>query len=647
MAAGMHRRGRGHVDHVRSTGRGGRARERTTSRHRPHRGGPITTTGQTPGPAAAGGSGAAGAVEGPAAEPAEGPAQRPAEGPAQGPAGRPADSSGLRAAGRDLARAAQIVLAVGLVLLPLASALLAVRLAPPATVEVAGQAITVRPVLGRDTSRLFGGALVSPQHASVAGLDIGMDVDANWNQVVPSDKQTREYLLNLWENPRPALHLIRDAAADHLVGWAVGGFATGAAVSIVVGGLWWQRRRRLARYGAEQAAAIRDYGRATGVVATAVGVVAVVAVDVAGAATYLDRHHVRVEPSAQLAGTPLADTQVTGLLGDVLPFVSALRPRSAFYDTVAVNLRTALARTLGTPGATGAEEEQDAGGTTTPSTTPTTTPPTPDTTGDGAGKGADRTADTVTFVLAEDFEDVNGMARQVGLAAHLLDADFIALTGDLTFAGKPVETYLLDTIDYYSEKTPVLLAAGLHDTPTIVRAAQVRDWQVGDGSTVDIAGLRILAAADPRISTVGDFGSRDVLRDPDVDVDAFVEQTIQQACAEKPDFVLLHDAKLGARIAASGCARTAVLDGRSFTFRGPQEVTTTSDGSAVEFTSGSAGGHVSTQANPGIIRHPARFSVLRVTPSTGATDYAVVTVRPDAGVDVTGWTALPRARSHG
>ena len=61
-----------------------------------------------------------------------------------------------------------------------------------------------------------------------------------------------------------------------------------------------------------------------------------------------------------------------------------------------------------------------------------------------------RSDDEVVLVLAEDFEDVNGMARQVGVAADLVDASFLALTGDLTFAGLAVETYIIDTVDYYS-----------------------------------------------------------------------------------------------------------------------------------------------------------------------------------------------------
>ncbi len=63
-------------------------------------------------------------------------------------------------------------------------------------------------------------------------------------------------------------------------------------------------------------------------------------------------------------------------------------------------------------------------------------------------------------------------------------------------------------------------------------------------------GLTLLTAADPRISTIGDFGTGDVLRDPDVDVDTFVANTTREACATRPDFVILHDHLLGHVVAA-------------------------------------------------------------------------------------------------
>jgi hypothetical protein len=480
---------------------------------------------------------------------------------------------------------------------PLATAVLAVAYAPPATVEIAGVPVTVTPVLGQANSRVFGGALVRPQYARLPLLDkaVGVDVDANVNLLVPSDKETRSYLTSLWENPEPAIGLIKDTARRHVLVWAAAGFAAGLALDGAVLFLRMGRRARLARYPTEQAELIDAYNRPLRRAVIGAGVAAVLVLDIAASRTYTHEDDHPIVRSAALDGTALEGTQVTGLLADALPFTSVLRPRTEFYDKVSRNLETALA-------------EQSSL-----------------TTQDGE----------VSFVLAEDFEDVNGMARQVGLSARLIDANFIALTGDLTFAGRREETYLLDTIDYYSDKKPVWFAPGLHDTTTIVDAAISRGWHVADGTTHDVDGLTLLAAADPRISTVGDFGVGTVRRDPDVDVDTFVQDIAEASCATSTDFILLHDHLLGERVAVTGCQTVAVLDGRSYRFLGLWHLTTVTGRPTLEFTIGSAGGHVDTRPNAGVIKHPARFAILYVVAATKETSFSLVTVRPDATVSIT------------
>ncbi len=519
---------------------------------------------------------------------------------------------------------AQIVLRrllrVGVVLLfvsvPFASAFVALRYAPPAHVEIAGQPVAVKPVLGQDTSRLQGGALIRPEHAHVGllGTNVGVDVSADWNRLIPSDKQTRQYLIALWDDPQPEIQRIKDAARGYVVTWSLIGFLSGALVSGGVAVLLRERRRRLADYTPEERDLVTSYNRRLRVGLVAAGVAGALVLDAVGLATYLHRDHHVVVSNPLFAGTTLEGTEVNGLMEEVLPFLSILRPRDTFYDTVARNLEEAL-------------DNRD----------------------DLRPHG-----DSMTFVLAEDFEDVNGMARQVGLAAKLVDADFIALSGDLTFAGKPIESYIIDTVDYYSEDRPVYFAPGLHDTEAIVHAAEERGWHVADGRTRTIGGLTMLAAPDPRVSLVGDFGIGDVLRDPDVDLDKFISDTTSEACATRPDFVLLHDHILGQEIAASGCQRVAVLDGRSYQFLGPRRIATTDGGHGYELTNGSAGGHVSTDPDPGNIQHPARFVILTYSPTHRRTGYAVVTVFPDASVTVTSriplhtpYAAAPDAGSAG
>ncbi|HEX3223998.1 MAG TPA: hypothetical protein VHR35_15650 [Nocardioides sp.] len=488
------------------------------------------------------------------------------------------------------------------VTVPLASALVAVQFAPPAQVEIAGQDVAVRPVLGQDTSRLQNGALVRPEHTRlpVVGIDVGVDVSADWNRLIPSDKQTRQYLVALWDDPAPEIDRIRAAARAHVIEWGLVGLLVGA---LVVGGAGLavrERRARLACYTAEEAALVSAHNRRLRVVVTAGAAALALFVDALGLSVLLHRDHHVVASSPLFAGTTLEGTEVNGLMAEVLPFLSILRPKDSFYDTVAQHLEEAIS----------------------------------------ARPGLRRHGDETVFVMAEDFEDVNGMARQVGLTAHLVNADFIALSGDLTFAGKPIESYLIDTVDYYSENLPVWFAPGLHDTQAIVQAAEARGWHVADGTAQQAAGVTLLAAPDPRISLVGDFGVGDVLRDPSVALDAFLADTTREACDSRPDFVLLHDHLLGQQIARSGCQRVAVLDGRSYQFLGPQRLETATGDTAYELTTGSAGGHVSTEPDPGDLQHPARFVILRYQPGRHRTSYAVVTVNPDASVTVTPWIDL-------
>ncbi len=102
-----------------------------------------------------------------------------------------------------------------LVSVPFASALVALRVAPASHVEIAGQPVSVKPVLGQNTSRLQSGALIRPEHAHVGllGIDVGVDISANWNQLIPSDKQTRQYLIALWDDPKPEIERIRERPA--------------------------------------------------------------------------------------------------------------------------------------------------------------------------------------------------------------------------------------------------------------------------------------------------------------------------------------------------------------------------------------------------------------------------------------------------
>lgn len=504
-----------------------------------------------------------------------------------------------------LARVAVVVLAV---LAPFAGAIVALRYAPAGHTEIAGAGVSVRPVLGQSNTKFQGGAIVRADHVElpVLGKAVGADISVDWNELIPQDQQTRRYLNELWQDPAPAKHLIATTALRVAITWTTVGFVAVAGVEI---GTWLvlrHRRRQLGRLDAADARLIVAHNRRLRWTALGAAVATLVALDLGGGVLWLHDDEEIVVGSPIFAGTGLAGTQVDGLVAEVVPFLSILEPRSAFYNQVAANLETALAE-----------------------------------------RASLRTSpDDVVFLTAEDFEDVNGMAQAVGRVADLVGADFLAYTGDLTFAGKPVESYIIDTLSFYAHGTAVEFAPGLHDTDAIVQAASARGWHVADDSTHEVDGIDVLTLADPRISTVGDFGVGDALRDPGVDVNEFTARAIQEACATRPAFIFLHDHTLGRALARQGCARVAVIDGRSYDFVGPQQVRTATGGTAVEFTQGSSGGHTTTEPNPGRIKSPATFEIFVYDKASGALSYELVTVRPDASVSIGDLTpiAVPSAK---
>ena len=135
-----------------------------------------------------------------------------------------ADQAAVPGVLRRLSHVAVVVLFLSV---PLAAALVAVRFAPPSRVEIAGQPVAVKPVLGQDTSRLQGGALIRPEHAHVSALGSNRrGRQRRLNRLIPSDKQTRRYLVALWDDPKPEISRIQGAARAYLVQWSLIGFLT-------------------------------------------------------------------------------------------------------------------------------------------------------------------------------------------------------------------------------------------------------------------------------------------------------------------------------------------------------------------------------------------------------------------------------------
>lgn len=490
-------------------------------------------------------------------------------------------------------KAAEILVATTF---PFAVSATAVQFGPPEHIEIAGQDVAVKPVIGKNTSDLDG-AVVRPDHKTLFGKDIGLSVHTNINNLLPQSKQERTYLAQLWQDPKPEIERIKDAANDYMLLWGGGGLAAGALLEAGALATIGRQRHKARALTEANRELIRTHNSGRNKAEAAIAGAVLLGVYAVGLQTLGHQDHYDVRPHPQLNGTALAGTEVNGLAGRVIPVaVALLNPDQAnFYERATANLESAIANTPAL------QERND---------------------------------DEVVYVVADDIEGVGGMAKLFGAAARAIHADGLIYTGDWTFGGSSMESYILDYPTYYSGHLPLRTAAGPHDTDTILQAEASRDdITVADNKTHTYDGLDQLILNDPRISTIGRFGTADIQRDPEATIDDFIANAVKEICETRPDLLALHDYKLADHIISQAqlqnCPLPLVIDGRSYNTLGQRTHSVANGNSTIEFTNGSAGGHTNTDPNLGIIQNPATLTVVKINKTLGTVTFVPITIKPD------------------
>jgi hypothetical protein len=490
-------------------------------------------------------------------------------------------------------------LAAGALSFSAASGIDAVALGHPERVTIAGQEAGIKPA-GQDYSNIDG-LFIFEDHKTILGKDIGLQIDADLNNFVPQNKQQRTALQELWQDPAPAVERIQAAGVDYIKKWGGGGAAGGLVIFGIAAGIALSERHKQRKYTPEELALLRTHNRPRDIAAVTLG--GIVASSVYGGSAYAIMHneHHTIIPETSLAGTPLAGTEARGLAQKFVPVIVGLfDPRQKqFYDQAEANLKKAIADR-------------------------------PDLQPD---------ANEISITLGDDPQSVGGILRLMGVYGKETHASSIYLTGDLTDFGTAYESYIIDNVSYYSEHIPVLATQGPHETDTIIQAEEDNDdFTVADNKTHDTDGLLVLGLNDPRKSTVGQFGTTYELRDPDVTVEQFITDAVQEVCDQHPQLTMMHDHDLAEQIItqaqAAGCPLPMVLTGRSYNFVGPQYHEAPDGQSTTELILGSSGGHIDTDPHPGIIESTATFVQLLIDSDTSTTHYVVISLTPEGKLTI-------------
>ena len=407
--------------------------------------------------------------------------------------------------------------------------------------------------------------------------------------------------LQFFTSPQAAAgDAVRALVADAVQRAAV--YLTGAAVVVLLLFVLLGEARRT-----ELVALLRPHQRSLGAVLV---LVVVGAVGLVSSTPHRDDEGVR-RASMIFAGTPLEGARITGRLAGIVDHyggmaVEAWRSNEAYYEDAAAGLRTAwhgrelqigVAASHGAPWGAGRREGED----------------------------------PVSLVVISDLHCNVGMAPVIAALVEVSGSQVVLDAGDRTINGTSVERYCVTALDEALPSDVDLVAVtGNHDSSIISDALRDSGATVLDGSTVEVAGVRILGDADPVQTRIGDGSSLAGTESaPDMAV-----RLRERACEDDVDLLLIHTPAVGRPALASGCVPLQV-SGHLHARSGPDVVDR-----GVLLLSGSTAGAVLNKPTVGPLNGTATLEVLTFDRAERRfVSHRSVTVDPDGTVFV----GFPRA----
>lgn len=214
-------------------------------------------------------------------------------------------------------------------------------------------------------------------------------------------------------------------------------------------------------------------------------------------------------------------------------------------------------------------------------------------------------------VMVTDRHDNTGMDPVVAAVAERAGATIAISAGDDTSTGESWERFSLDSLDQaFADYDDRIFVTGNHDEGEFVpEHLSGLGWRNLNGEQVEVDGIRIYGANDPRSSGLGTWRNETNLSFGEVE-----QRVADDVCAldedgERPQLLLVHDANLGRTALDRGCA-DLVVGGHVHTRSGPDPVTGENGRVGYTYTAGTTGGAAYAIAVGSKLRRPAEFTFL-------------------------------------
>lgn len=480
----------------------------------------------------------------------------------------------------------------------------------PAHMEIAGSeaAIQLHPGRAYDEVALSGNVLTGKRATARAflgeplGVTIRLDLDPS-TFVTPDGSFNADVVpayVQAYSDPEQLGKDVGWAVAKHLLLWIEAGAIVGGLVVTGYQARQWWRRRQLDQLSGRQRRTAHWVWSRDGTLRRRTATAVVLAFVLLSLPSAAGRHRSppRIVGDPILASTPLAGTQVGGLLS---PALGALQKyietyfaeTDSYYDQLRDKvLATAAEERIGLPGG----------------------------------------SNVVHLMFVTDRHCNIGMDRVIVALAQHFDIKLLVSGGDDDFSGSfPFESACTENLAAKSQQAGMtdVFVSGNHDSAMTRTDEAKQHIKVLDDNVISAGGLTFIGIHDPRRSRYGQGIVPSALpaqfRLLRIQGDAAGKLACQ---ATAPVIAVLHDPRAGAAAIRTGCHKvTLALDGHTHLQIGPTRIGTAHGVIAYRFVGGSTGGapgegtverSFASQLTVGPLNHDASMNIVSVNQVSGA-----------------------------
>lgn len=236
------------------------------------------------------------------------------------------------------------------------------------------------------------------------------------------------------------------------------------------------------------------------------------------------------------------------------------------------------------------------------------------------------TAETKTVMFEAGMKCNNVVAKNTGTIYGAAKPNLLISAGDMAGTGTPLDSQCIETLAFRI-KGKKLVTPGNHDSDQTIQAMDKNGFEILDSNIVEIDGLRVLGAINPRVS-IPLAGKRPRAGGPAETTTSLGDRLAALACNDSQgvDIFIANEPLVVASTYKSGCAKLVVS-----AVRGEHKIDTEKPSVMLASSSGAEDGAI----NLGPPDSAGEWTMVEFDSETGQPRrFQIIRIEPDGSVDI-------------